>query len=101
MKKSLMVSSLLALAVSVPVQAVEMCQVTACNKIERFSINPMAHLRDSFGETCFEITLPKDQAIVDRELAADSRWYQGSFNPTKKSVTLVKSVHQCQEVKYQ
>lgn len=29
--------------------AEEMCYVTICNKIERFSLNPLAHMGDSIG----------------------------------------------------
>lgn len=31
-------------------------------------------------------------AVEGNVLSSETRWYQGSFNPTKKSVTKVKSV---------
>ncbi len=59
----------------------------------------MSHFWDSVGEQCFDITLPKKDAVVGKVLAADSRWYQGSFNPTKQSVTTIKTVHSCSTIK--
>lgn len=73
--------------------AEEMCNVTICNKIERFSLNPLAHMGDSMGESCYDITLPKNQSQVGSVLSSDSRWYQG--NPTKKSVTKIKKINWC------
>lgn len=100
MKKVLLSLSLLVLAVSVQVEAGEICKVQVCNKIERFSLNPMSHLRDSIGESCADVIVPKDEAVVGRQISAESRWYQGSFNPTKESVTRVKKVYQCKEVDF-
>lgn len=73
-----------------------LCKVTVCNKIERFSLNPFSHLRDSMGETCSVAILPAEESEVGHVLSSDSRWYQGSsINPTKKSVTRVAEVHYC------
>ncbi|ADQ52891.1 hypothetical protein CL89_gp306 [Aeromonas phage PX29] len=41
--------------------------------------------------------LPKSEAIVDKVLDSESRWYQGSsINVTKRSVTRVKEVYSCE-----
>lgn len=49
------------------------------------------------GETCFDVVIPANEAQVGNVLSSDSRWYQGSsFNPTKKSVTRVSQVYECQ-----
>lgn len=71
------------------------CQVIVCNKLERFSLDPWAHIRDHYGEQCFETLLGVADAVEDKILDSQSKWYQGSFNPTKKSVTRVKEVIQC------
>lgn len=74
------------------------CKVQACNKIERFSLNPFSHLRDSLGETCLDAIITKSQAVVGNVLSEESRWWQGSsINPTKKSVTRVTKIYKCQE----
>jgi len=74
-----------------------MCKVEVCNKIERFSLSIMSHVKDSMGKTCTTTYLPKSEAIVGHELSSESRWYQGSsINPTKKSVTRVAEVYKCQ-----
>lgn len=76
----------------------ELCKVKVCNRIERFSLDIWSHIKDNMGETCMNIVLPKDQAIVDSELSSESRWWQGSsINPTKKSVTRVKEVLYCEK----
>jgi hypothetical protein len=81
---------------STSIQAEPVCRVKVCNKIERFSLDPWSHIKDSMAETCFEVVLPKDQAVVGKVLSDESRWYQGStMNPTKRSVTKVKEVYQC------
>jgi hypothetical protein len=73
------------------------CNVTVCNRIHRFSLSIWSHMKDSMGETCFDVVLPKDQAVVGHVLSSDSRWYQGSsINPTKESVTTVKKVNSCE-----
>lgn len=74
-----------------------MCKVEVCNKLERFTLDPFAYLRDQMGETCMDIIIPKSKAVAGSILSAESRWYQGSFNPTKQSVTRVKRVIKCQE----
>lgn len=72
-----------------------MCQVKICNKLERFTIDPFSMIKDKLGETCFDTFVPKSQAYVGNRLSSESRWYQGSFNPTKKSVTKIKQVYSC------
>jgi len=99
MKKSLVLFGLVA-SISFQAQAVEMCDVQVCNKIERMSLDIFSHIKDSIGEQCFHITMPKEDAVVGKTLSSDSRWYQGEFNPTKKSVTKIKSVGECKTVEY-
>lgn len=94
------IAALFIVALSAQVQAGEICKVQVCNKIERFSLNPMSHIRDSIGESCADVIVPKEEAIVGRQISTESRWYQGSFNPTKESVTRVKQVYQCKEVNF-
>ncbi|MBC7658556.1 MAG: hypothetical protein H7249_02520 [Chitinophagaceae bacterium] len=72
-----------------------MCEVKICNKLERFTIHPTSMIKDHFGKSCYETSMPKSEAIVGKKLSSNSRWYQGSFNPTKKSVTRIKSVGKC------
>ena len=75
----------------------KLCKVTVCNKLERFSLNPFSHIKDSMGETCTTAIIPATEAEVGKKLSSESRWYQGSsFNPTKKSVTRVAEVHYCE-----
>lgn len=71
------------------------CEVIVCNRLERFSLNPFKHMQDSMGEVCTPSIIDKQSAVVGKVLDSNSRWYQGSFNPTKKSVTRVKSVGAC------
>ncbi len=71
------------------------CDVTVCNKLERVTLSPWSMLKDSMGETCMPALLAKSDAVTGKVLDSSSRWYQGSFNPTKKSVTRVKSVGAC------
>jgi len=77
-------------------QIPQTCNVQLCNKLSRWSLDPFKHIQDKMGEQCFGAVLPKSEAVVGNVLASDSRWYQGSFNPTKKSVTKVKQVYSCQ-----
>jgi hypothetical protein len=81
---------------SVFAQAPQTCNVQLCNKLSRWSLDPFSHIKDKMGEQCFNVVLPKNEAVVGNVLASESRWYQGSFNPTKKSVTKVKQVYSCQ-----
>lgn len=74
-----------------------LCEVKVCNKLERFTLDVWKHIKDSMGEQCFTIVMPKSEAVVGKVLSSESRWYQGSFNPTKKSVTKVKEVYRCEE----
>lgn len=104
MKKFILISTYALAALTTPAMADDdfdlepMCKVEVCNKIERFSLDIWSHVRDSMGETCMEIIIPKRQAIVGEKLSDESRWYQGSsFNPTKRSVTRVKNVLKCQK----
>lgn len=86
--------------IAVNVEAVTMCDVRICNKLERFTINPFSLLKDKMGETCWNTTMPKSEARVGKRLSSESRWYQGSsLNPTKRSVTKIKAVHNCYELK--
>lgn len=74
-----------------------MCEVRVCNKISRFSLNIWSHVKDSLGEVCDTVVLPKSQSYVGNVLSSESRWWQGSsINPTKKSVTRVDQVLECQ-----
>lgn len=87
---------------SSPVHADEldepMCKVRICNKIERFSLSIMSHIKDSVGEKCDEVIMP-EKLVLGREgeeLSSESRWYQGSsINPTNKSVTRLDSIIRC------
>lgn len=102
MKKKIFIAAVIAFISSAAVAdddfSVEpVCKVQACNKIERFSLNPFSHLRDSMGETCLDAIIPKSQEVVGNILSEESRWWQGSsINPTKKSVTRVTKVYKCQ-----
>lgn len=71
------------------------CEVVVCNKLERFSLDPWRHLKDKIGETCFPAVIAAKDAQAGKTLDSETRWYQGSFNPTKASVTRVKSVGAC------
>ncbi|QIO01577.1 hypothetical protein oselot_100 [Salmonella phage oselot] len=74
----------------------ELCQVQVCNKLERFTLDIWSHIKDNMGEQCFDIVMPKEQAVPGAVLSSESRWWQGSsINPTKKSVTRIKQVYQC------
>ncbi len=88
------------LALSLQAQATEkLCEVQICNKIERFSLDPWSHIKDSLGEQCFVTKLPEKEAVEGKELSSESRWYQGkTMNPTKQSVTRVKKVYSCYEI---
>lgn len=93
-----MVASLLTVpAVADEFDMEPMCKVNACNKLERLTLDPFTMLRDHMGETCMEVIIPKSQAVVGATLSDETRWYQGSFNPTKRSVTRVKEVIKCQK----
>lgn len=81
---------------AVETEPTKMCRVEVCNKLERVTLSISKWISDSMGETCFEITMPKSEAVPGTVLSSESRWYQGSFNPTKKSVTRVKQVLECQ-----
>lgn len=71
------------------------CDVKVCNKLERFTLSPWSAIKDSIGEQCMPAILAKEDSVVGKILDSSSRWYQGSFNPTKKSVTRVAEVKQC------
>lgn len=73
------------------------CRVMVCNKLERLSLSIWSHIKDHMGESCFEAMLPESEAIVNKVLSSESRWYQGSkINITKNSVTRVKKVYSCE-----
>ena len=97
MKKSFVVAIVagMLLSTSFMAQAEPMCQVKICNKLSRFSLDPFKHLKDHMGKVCFDAVLPQSQAVKGKEISSESRWYQGSFNPTKKSVTYVDQVKSC------
>lgn len=93
MKKALIV---IAALVSMNASAEPMCHVKVCNKLERFTLSISSMIKDKLSEACFEMDLPKSQAIEGHKLSSESRWWQGShLNPTKKSVTRVKTVYGC------
>ncbi|UYE98785.1 hypothetical protein XbC2_356 [Xanthomonas phage XbC2] len=100
--KKVMLVCLVALAVLSTSAHAEMkqeplCRVQVCNKLERFSLSIWNHVKDSMGETCFDAVIPKAEAQPGKVLSSESRWYQGSsINPTKKSVTRVSQVYECQ-----
>jgi hypothetical protein len=72
------------------------CKVKICNKLERFTLSPTNWIADKWGENCMEVILPKEEAKEGKVLSKESRWYQGSLNPTKKSVTRVAKVISCE-----
>lgn len=72
------------------------CDVKACNKLERFTLDPWSMLQDKMGEVCEDVTVYKKEAVIDNILSSETRWYQGSsINPTKASVTRVKEIYKC------
>lgn len=71
------------------------CDVVVCNKLERFSLSPWSHFKDAMGEQCMPAVLGADDAREGKVLDSSSRWYQGTFNPTKRSTTRVKQVIRC------
>lgn len=71
------------------------CDVTVCNKLERVTLSPTKWFKDKMGETCQPALLGKQDAVEGKKLDSQSRWYQGSFNITKASVTRVKEVKTC------
>lgn len=71
------------------------CDVTVCNKLERMTLSPTKWFKDKIGETCQPALLAKEDAVEGKKLDSTSKWYQGSFNPTKASVTRVKTVKTC------
>lgn len=101
--KKMMIAVLLVAGMSTAVHANEfkqepLCRVQVCNKIERFSLNIWSHVKDSMGEVCMDVVIPKSQSVVGNKVQDESRWYQGSsINPTKRSVTRVAQVYECQE----
>lgn len=74
------------------------CEVTVCNKLERVTLSPWKAMKDKMGETCQPALLGQADAVAGKQLSSESRWYQGSFNPTKSSVNRVKSVGTCTPV---
>lgn len=90
----------LVLLLSLPTVAVgeTFCEVTICNKLERFTLSPWSMVKDAMGEQCYSTKIIKSDAVIGKILNSSTRWYQGnSMNPTKKSVTRIKSVGKCDE----
>lgn len=86
----------LLLLCSASAYATEMCEVKVCNKLERFTMSFSKMWKDSMGEVCFDALVSKADAVEGKVLSQESRWYQGSsFNPSKKSVTRVRTVYNC------
>lgn len=81
--------------VSGAANAAGMCEVEICNKLERISLDPTNWVKDAFGKSCYHGQVPKSMAVEGKVLNSESRWYQGSFNPTKKSVTRINKVYRC------
>lgn len=73
--------------------AESMCNVKVCNKVQRITLNPLKLVGDKINETCYDITIPKNQAKIGTVLASESRFYEG--NPTKKFVTKIKKINYC------
>lgn len=69
------------------------CAATICNRQKRFSISPWSHMKDRMGEVCMPALLTKADAVQGKTLDSTSKWWKD--NPTKRSVTYVKAVHQC------
>lgn len=97
--KLLIATVFISLFIAFAARSEELCDVRICNKLERFTLDPWKMMKDSMGEQCFNIKLPKSQAQTGKVLSEESRWYQGStWNPTKKSVTRVKEVYGCSKI---
>jgi len=95
-KRSLMAIALIALLSKAHADVpAGYCEVLVCNKLERFTLSPWNAVKDKIGEQCFNTVLDKSDAVVGKILDSSTRWYHGSFNPTKKSVTRVKKVLVC------
>jgi len=79
------------------------CDVILENKQTRFSLDIWAHVKDRLGAVEIPATLPASKAIegstLDVQSNAAASFWKGSFNPTKKSVTRVKKVLKCGELK--
>lgn len=95
MRKIVLVIAAIGGVFASPAHAESMCQVELCNKLERFSLSPTNWVKDWAGKTCFNSVLPRSQAVSGSVVSSSSKWYQGSFNPTKKSVTRVNKVYHC------
>lgn len=95
MKRILIATLLLITSTAYATPPAGYCEVKLCNKLERFTISPMKMFKDSMGEQCFPGVIDKSQAVKGSVVSSSSRWYQGSFNPTKNSVTRIKDVLSC------
>lgn len=73
------------------------CEVEICNKLKRISLDLWSHLKDEMGKVCMPGVVPKDKAVQGLEIDSKSKWYQGTFNPTKRSVTYVIKVYTCND----
>lgn len=95
MKKLIMIVALASSGAFAATPPAGYCEVTVCNKLERFSLDPTNWIKDKMGEVCTTNLIGKEDAVEGKVLTSESRWYQGSFNFTKKSVTRVKKIHSC------
>ena len=73
------------------------CEVEICNKLKRISLDLWSHLKDEMGKVCMPGVVPKDKAVQGLEIDSKSKWYQGTFNPTKRSVTYVNKIYACND----
>jgi len=94
MKKSQLIL-IAAVSLATAAHAGGTCQVKVCNKLERYSLSPSNWVSDWMGKTCFDTIVPREKAKKGAVLDSKTKWYQGSFNPTKKSVTRVAKVYRC------
>lgn len=69
-----------------------MCDVEVCNRTKRWSLNVFALASDKLNENCYHINLQKADAVEKKELSSS---HDISINLTKRSVTYIKHVGQC------
>tara|TARA_R110002073_G_scaffold205273_2_gene364941 strand:+ start:860 stop:1156 length:297 start_codon:yes stop_codon:yes gene_type:complete len=95
MKKLILALLIVASSVAVATPPAGYCDVIICNKLKRLSLSIWDHMQDSMGEECMPGILSIEDSVAGKELSSSTRFYQGSFNPTKRSVTSVGSVLEC------